>query len=141
MKNIPKLNAPYWFLMLLCTAMGELIGNLISRNFELGYTQGALIDICVFAAAITCVFILRLKSDLAYWALILIGNIGGTNLADWVTLEPLAKGCFVTRMSPNVSMLAAGWQRKVSIHAGEPKMAIGTEIEKNNNTHPAATLV
>jgi uncharacterized membrane-anchored protein len=90
MKNIPKLNAAYWFLMFLCTTMGELFGNLISRNFELGYTGGALIDICVFAAAITFVFILKLKSDLAYWALILIGNIGGTNLADWVTLEPLA---------------------------------------------------
>ena len=29
MKDLPKLNGSYWFLMLLCTTMGELIGNLI----------------------------------------------------------------------------------------------------------------
>lgn len=90
MKNLPKLNSSYWLLMLLCTTMGELIGNLISRNFELGYTQGAVIDVLVLASTVAMVLALRLKNEVFYWLLILIGNIGGTNLADWVTLEPLA---------------------------------------------------
>lgn len=90
MKTVPKLNPAYWALMLLCTTMGELIGNLISRNFELGYTQGALIDVCFFSLAIALMLVLRLRNQIFYWTLILIGNIGGTNLADWVTLEPLA---------------------------------------------------
>lgn len=77
-------------MMLLCTTMGELIGNLISRNFELGYTQGALLDILIFALAIAVSFIIKIKSDIYYWLLILLGNIGGTNIADWVTLEPLS---------------------------------------------------
>lgn len=91
MKDLPKLTASYWVLMLLCTTMGELVGNLISRNFELGYTQGAVIDLAVFSFVILLFTGLRLKSDIYYWILILVGNIGGTNLADWVTLEPLAR--------------------------------------------------
>lgn len=89
MKDLPKLNGSYWFLMLLCTTMGELIGNLISRNFALGYTTGALIDICVFSFMIFVYLVGKLRHDFVYWLLILAGNIGGTNLADWVTLEPL----------------------------------------------------
>jgi uncharacterized membrane-anchored protein len=90
MNNIPRLNTSYWLLMLICTTMGELLGNLISRNFELGYTQGALADIFVFSAMIFVVLFFKMKTDIAYWLLILMGNIGGTNLADWVTLDPLA---------------------------------------------------
>ena len=89
MKNLPRLNVSYWALMLICTTMGELIGNLLSRNFALGYTQGAILDVCVFAVMIFLDLIFKLKKDIFYWALILMGNIGGTNLADWVTLDPL----------------------------------------------------
>ncbi len=81
MKNLPKLDAAYWILMILCTTMGELIGNLISRNFELGYTQGAIVEISIFFAATLFFLIFNLKSDIFYWLLILVGNIGGTNLA------------------------------------------------------------
>lgn len=89
MENIPRLNRSYWLLMLLCTTMGELIGNLISRNFELGYTQGAILDICIYSALIALFLGLGLQKNIFYWLLILMGNIGGTNIADWVTLEPL----------------------------------------------------
>ncbi len=89
MKTLPKLNVNYWVLMLLCTTMGELIGNLFSRNFELGYTQGAVMDVCVFGVMIFLALFFKFKRDIFYWLLILVGNIGGTNLADWVTLEPL----------------------------------------------------
>lgn len=89
MKHLPKINTSYWILMLICTTMGELIGNLLSRNFALGYTQGAILDICVFAIMIFMVLFFKLKAEIVYWMLILMGNIGGTNLADWVTLEPL----------------------------------------------------
>ena len=89
MIRIPKLNVNYWTMMLLCTTMGELIGNLLSRNLALGYTQGAVLDICIFFAMILGCFIFRLRNAIFYWTLILMGNIGGTNLADWVTLDPL----------------------------------------------------
>jgi len=89
MKNLPKLNLSYWTMMLICTTMGELIGNLLSRNFALGYTQGAILDVCVFAGMIFPILFFKLTSDSFYWLLILMGNIGGTNLADWVTLDPL----------------------------------------------------
>ena len=89
MNDLPKLNLSYWALMLMCTTMGELIGNLISRNFSLGYTQGAIADVCVFAVMIFFILALKLKNEIFYWLLILAGNIGGTNLADWVTLDPL----------------------------------------------------
>lgn len=89
MKNIPRLNTYYWMLMLICTTMGELIGNLLSRNFALGYTQGAILDVCIFAVVIFMFISSKIKNDIGYWILILMGNIGGTNLADWVTLDPL----------------------------------------------------
>jgi uncharacterized membrane-anchored protein len=89
MENLPKLNVGYWLLMLLCTTMGELIGNLLSRNFQLGYTQGAVLDICIFGALVFLILAFKLKNEIYYWSLILIANIGGTNIADWVTLEPL----------------------------------------------------
>ena len=89
MNALPRLNASYWALILICTTMGELIGNLISRNFQLGYTQGALMDICIYAVMIFAVLFFKLKNNIFYWLLILMGNIGGTNLADWVTLESL----------------------------------------------------
>ncbi len=90
MNYLPKLNSRYWFMMLLCTTMGELIGNLLSRNFQLGYTQGALIDLVVFCSSVGGLMFFGIEDDWSYWILILMGNIGGTNLADWVTLEPLA---------------------------------------------------
>ncbi len=89
MNNLPKINYKYWSMILLCTTMGELIGNLLSRNFQLGYTLGAIIDICIFSFFIFGVLFFKFKNDFFYWLLILMGNIGGTNLADWVTLEPL----------------------------------------------------
>jgi len=89
MISLPKLNVNYWMMMLLCTTMGELIGNLLSRNLELGYTQGAVLDVCVFAAVIALVIAFKIQHEIFYWLLILMGNIGGTNLADWVTLDPL----------------------------------------------------
>lgn len=89
MVSLPKLNVNYWLMMLLCTTMGELIGNLLSRNLALGYTQGAVLDVCVFAAMIIAFVFFKFQNEVFYWILILMGNIGGTNLADWVTLDPL----------------------------------------------------
>lgn len=89
MISLPKLNVNYWLMMLLCTTMGELIGNLLSRNLALGYTQGAVFDVCIFSAMIFAFVFFKVKNEIFYWLLILMGNIGGTNLADWVTLDPL----------------------------------------------------
>jgi len=89
MIKIPRLSGNYWLLMLLCTTMGELIGNLLSRNLELGYTQGAILDVCIYSVLIFLFLYFKLQNDIYYWILILMGNIGGTNLADWITLEPL----------------------------------------------------
>lgn len=89
MNNLPKLNLSYWAMMLLCTTMGELIGNLLSRNFAFGYTQGAIMDVCIFSVMILIVIVFKAEHSVFYWLLILMGNIGGTNLADWVTLDPL----------------------------------------------------
>lgn len=89
MIQLPKLNSSYWALMLLCTTMGELIGNLLSRNLALGYTQGAILDVCIFTVMIILFLTFKIRNEVFYWILILMGNIGGTNLADWVTLDPL----------------------------------------------------
>lgn len=89
MSSLPKLNTFYWLMMVLSTTMGELIGNLLSRNLELGYTQGAIADVSILAALTAAISLLKFKNHFFYWLLILVANIGGTNIADWVTLDPL----------------------------------------------------
>jgi uncharacterized membrane-anchored protein len=92
MIQIPKTNLNYWLLMVLATTIGEIVGNLISRNLGLGYATGSVLLISIFVISLLIIKISKIKNDFSYWFLILFGNIAGTNIADFVTITPLNLG-------------------------------------------------
>lgn len=92
MIRLPKINVKYWVLMVLATTIGEIVGNLISRNLGLGYSTGSIILISSYIMALTAIVLMSKQSHLVYWFLIILGNIAGTNCADFITIEPLKLG-------------------------------------------------
>ena len=92
MIQLPKIDIKYWTLMILATTIGEIVGNLISRNLGLGYSTGSVILISSYIIALTAVVLTSKQSHLIYWFLIILGNIAGTNCADFITIEPLKLG-------------------------------------------------
>ena len=92
MIQLPKIDLKYWTLMILATTIGEIVGNLISRNIGLGYSTGSIILISSYIIALTAVVLTGKQTHLIYWVLIILGNIAGTNCADFITIEPLKLG-------------------------------------------------
>ena len=92
MIHLPKVNTKYWFLMILATTIGEIVGNLISRNLGLGYSTGSILLISIFVLSLITAVIAKTENHSFYWLLILLGNIAGTNCADFITIEPLKLG-------------------------------------------------
>ena len=90
--HIPPVNMPYWVLMILATTIGEIVGNLISRNLGLGYSTGAMVLISTYVVSIIAIILSARESPALYWILIILGNIAGTNCADFITIAPLHLG-------------------------------------------------
>ena len=87
MKNIPKINFIYWVLMIIATTTGEIVGNYISRDLGLGYKIGSIILVTIYTAAIIYSIFSKNFNSLFYWFLIILGNIGGTNIADLICID------------------------------------------------------
>ena len=87
MKNIPKVNFLYWVLMLIATTTGEIVGNYISRDLGLGYKIGSIILISIYLVAIIHSILTKKFNPVYYWLLIILGNIGGTNIADLICID------------------------------------------------------
>jgi uncharacterized membrane-anchored protein len=92
MNDFPKINLKYWLLMILATTIGEIVGNLISRNLGLGYSTGSILLISIYVIALTAITLKKGESHIFYWLLIVLGNIAGTNIADFVVISPLNLG-------------------------------------------------
>lgn len=87
MKNIPEINLTYWILMIIATTTGEIVGNYISRDLELGYKIGSIILVAIYTTAIIFSIFTKKFDSLFYWFLIILGNIGGTNIADLICID------------------------------------------------------
>lgn len=92
MMRLPKINFKYWLLMVLATTIGEIVGNLISRNLGLGYSLGSMLLISIYLISLLFIKYSKVKNAGFYWILIVLGNIAGTNIADFVTIAPLNLG-------------------------------------------------
>lgn len=78
--------------MILATTKGEIVGNLISRNLGLGYSGSSILLISIYAIALTTITLRKGESHIFYWRLIILGNIAGTNIADFIVISPLNLG-------------------------------------------------
>ena len=87
MKNIPQVNFIYWLLMIIATTTGEIVGNYISRDLNLGYKVGSVILVSLFIISIIYEIKNNKNSLLFYWFLIILGNIAGTNVADLICIQ------------------------------------------------------
>jgi uncharacterized membrane-anchored protein len=87
MKHIPKINFIYWVLMIIATTTGEIVGNYISRDLGLGYKIGSILLVTTFVSAILYSILTKKFNQLFYWFLIILGNIGGTNIADLICID------------------------------------------------------
>jgi uncharacterized membrane-anchored protein len=87
MKNIPQVNFIYWLLMIIATTTGEIVGNYISRDLELGYKVGSVILVSLFIISIIYEIKNKKNNLLFYWFLIILGNIAGTNVADLICIQ------------------------------------------------------
>jgi uncharacterized membrane-anchored protein len=87
MKNIPQVNFIYWILMIIATTTGEIVGNYISRDLELGYKVGSVILVSLFIISIIYEIKNKKNNLLFYWFLIIVGNIAGTNVADLICIQ------------------------------------------------------
>lgn len=90
--QIPPLTVAYWVLMFAATTIGEIVGNLISRNLGLGYSTGSILLISTYVVFVLGVALSGKESAGIYWLLIVMGNIAGTNCADFITIAPLNLG-------------------------------------------------
>ena len=90
--HIPTIGIHYWILMILATTIGEIVGNLISRNLGLGYSTGSILLISSYVFAIIAIAFSGKENPSVYWLLVVLGNIAGTNCADFITIEPLKLG-------------------------------------------------
>ena len=87
MKHIPKINFIYWVLMIIATTTGEIVGNYISRDLGIGYKIGSILLVTTFVSAILYSIQTKKFNQLFYWFLIILGNIGGTNIADLICID------------------------------------------------------
>lgn len=87
MNTIPKPTFAYWLLMIIATTIGEIVGNYISRDLGLGYQTGSIILLSLFLILISVLIFTKNNNHVFYWLLIIIGNIGGTNIADLICID------------------------------------------------------
>lgn len=80
-----RIDGRYWLLMIVATTFGEIFGNLISRDFGLGYELGSTLLIGLFVVVLSVAVAFGSHNEKLYWALILSGNVAGTDVADLTT--------------------------------------------------------
>lgn len=73
--------------MIIATTTGEIVGNYISRDLGLGYKIGSILLVTTFVSAILYSILTKKFNQLFYWFLIILGNIGGTNIADLICID------------------------------------------------------
>lgn len=73
--------------MIIATTTGEIVGNYISRDLGLGYKIGSILLISSYVFAILFSILLEKFNQVFYWLLIILGNIGGTNIADLICID------------------------------------------------------
>jgi uncharacterized membrane-anchored protein len=79
------INFKFWILMLLATTIGEIVGNFISRDLKLGYEVGSIILVSLFFSTVFATLYFRKQHYLFFWILIALGNVAGTDIADFIT--------------------------------------------------------
>ncbi|WP_370191517.1 hypothetical protein [Qipengyuania sp.] len=83
--KVPAATAAFWLVKILATTVGEVGGNLLSMDWNLGYLEATAILGGAFATlCLMQIHARRFHSGL-YWATIIASTTAGTTLADFTT--------------------------------------------------------
>jgi uncharacterized membrane-anchored protein len=114
--------------MICATTFGEIFGNLVSRDLGLGYSVGSTLLIGLFVVTLVSVLAFRVRDEKVYWALILLGNIAGTDTADLVTRTLDLGNVYGSACVLGVlCLIFAGWQLLKPRSDAEAGMTRGSE--------------
>jgi len=83
--DIVVVDIKFWILIMLATTIGEILGNFISRDLNLGYVIGSTILLSSFFSTIALAIVLQKQHHLIFWILVILGNVSGTDIADFIT--------------------------------------------------------
>jgi len=83
--KVPAATAAFWLVKILATTVGEVGGNLISMDWNLGYLEATAILGSIFAALCFVQVRARKFSPALYWSAIVASTTAGTTLADFAT--------------------------------------------------------
>ena len=83
----PKLGLRYWLALCSASVLGANLGDVLSRELELGYWRGLPVLAALFGGvALAARFAPR--STAWYWLAIILVRAAATNLSDWQILTP-----------------------------------------------------
>lgn len=85
LSKAPEATFLFWIVKILATTLGEVGGNLLSMNLELGYLQATLVLGTAFALLTIAQVRAREFHPWLYWTTIVASTTAGTTMADFVT--------------------------------------------------------
>lgn len=85
LSKVPAATAGFWVVKILATTLGEVGGNLISMDLNLGYLAATAILFGLFAALAVIQTAARRFHPALYWSTIVASTTAGTTLADYCT--------------------------------------------------------
>jgi len=85
LKQIPKINAFYWALIISANTMGETAGDLISQTFNLGYGSGTVALLILFLIVLTISIFSKNQKPLLYSTIIKVASTSVTTVSDFLS--------------------------------------------------------
>jgi len=85
LSKVPAATAAFWLVKILATTVGEVGGNLLSMDWNLGYLEATAILGSTFVALCFLQVRARRFHSSLYWATIVASTTAGTTLADFAT--------------------------------------------------------
>lgn len=86
-RNVPASGPSYWGALIVASALGCNLGDMVSHNLHLGHQNGVLPVLCLFALILLAERLSGLVSVAFYWLAILALRTVATNLGDLLTHE------------------------------------------------------
>ncbi|NIK88756.1 putative membrane-anchored protein [Rhizomicrobium palustre] len=83
LSKVPAVTLGFWAIKILATTLGEIAGDTVSMNFELGYLAATVVFVGGLAVLVAAEIAAKKFIPVLYWATILASTTAGTTLADF----------------------------------------------------------
>jgi len=86
-EKLPQITLIFWIMKIVATTLGETAGDFLSETLRLWFGIASLILIWIFFATVLPQLFSRKYNPLLYWIVILSTVIGGTTMADYMSIS------------------------------------------------------